>query len=139
MPVDQYEIEDVLDYVRDNHGEMYFIKWKKWEPEFNTWEPPGNLVNCDDALLNFYYTRKAEVEEALANSEYVEIGGGKRRRRGPFLLDVPPDPRPFEVRVQEFCDITQSISEDEIMVIVVISFCIILRNCLEIEWFDYIL
>lgn len=53
VPEGQYEIEDVLDYVHESTGvgEMYLIKWKNWESDFNTWEPPRNLIDCDDVLL----------------------------------------------------------------------------------------
>ena len=81
MPEGQYEVERVVDYVRDDTGEMYFVKWKNWEEEFNTWEPPQNLVNCDVALLDFYLKRKREYDSLMSQSEYVITEGGKKRRK----------------------------------------------------------
>lgn len=75
-----------------------------------------DLLNCEDELLRFYRKRKAELQKALDESEYVELPNGKRRRKGPSLPDVPPDPRPFDTRVQEFFDVTDCVLEDEVFV-----------------------
>jgi hypothetical protein len=106
-----------LDYVRDPCiGDMYLIKWRGWDSDFNTWEPPANLLNCDDALLNFYRNRKEEAAQALKQTEYYVTSNGHRRRKGPSVPDVPPDPRPLDIRVKEFFDFTFPLSEEDIMV-----------------------
>ncbi len=46
----------------------------------------------------------------------MELPNGKRRRKGPSLPDVPPDPRPFDTRVQEFFDVTNCDLEEEVRV-----------------------
>lgn len=61
-------------------------------------------MNCDDEMYRFYLEQKKKYNDALDASEYVDMPNGKRRRKGPALPGVPPDPRPFEVRVQEFFD-----------------------------------
>lgn len=77
----------------------------------------ADLLNCEDELLRFYRKRKAELQKALDESEYVVLPNGKRRRKGPRLPDVPPDPRPFGTRVQEFFDVTNcALDDDEIFV-----------------------
>ena len=117
VPEGQYEVEKVVDYVRDETGEMYFVKWKNWEEEFNTWEPPQNLVNCDGALLEFYLARKAEYDRLISQSEYVITEGGKKRRKGPKIeIQVPPDPRPVDVQVQEFFAMHGALTDEEISV-----------------------
>lgn len=47
-----YEIEEILDYVNESHGagEMYYVKWKDWSEDFNTWEPAENVTTCFDVL-----------------------------------------------------------------------------------------
>ena len=37
VPEGQYEVEHVVDYTREGDVEMYLVKWKGWEEEFNTW------------------------------------------------------------------------------------------------------
>lgn len=41
-PDGQWEIEEILNYVKDDYGEMYYVKWKDWSSDFNTWEPPSS-------------------------------------------------------------------------------------------------
>lgn len=64
-------------------------------------------------MLRFYQKRKEQLKQALDESEYIELPNGKRRRKGPGLPDVPPDPRPLDVRVQEFYDVSGWTLEDE--------------------------
>jgi hypothetical protein len=111
----------VIDYVHettgaDRVGEMYLVKWKNWEPHFNTWEPPANLVNCEEALLKFYYVRKAEVEIQVSSQVYIELPNGKRRRKGPEIWKIPPDPRPLGVRLHEFYQANQPMDKDKLSV-----------------------
>ncbi|CAG7819800.1 unnamed protein product [Allacma fusca] len=115
VPEDQYEVEKVCNYVKDESGEMYLVKWKNWEEEFNTWEPPRNLVNCDSALLEFYLARKKEYDSIINESEYVITDTGKKRRKGPRIyIQVPPDPRPYEVQVQEFFEVHGELTKAEL-------------------------
>jgi len=44
----------------------------------------------------------------------VSLPNGKRRRKGPPLRDMPPDPRPLQVRAQAFYKRTQVPSQEEI-------------------------
>ncbi|CAL8109343.1 unnamed protein product [Orchesella dallaii] len=113
-PEGQWEIEEILDFMRDDFGEHYLVKWKDWEPDYNTWEPPENLLNCDEEKLRFYKQRKQEVQEALENSDYIELSTGKRRKKA-RVRDVPPDPRPFDVRVQEFFDVTGNVADQDVV------------------------
>lgn len=71
------------------------VKWKGWPEESNTWEPSSNLLNCEDELLRFYSQRRRQRKEALARSKFENVNGNKRRK-GPALPDIPPDPRTFD-------------------------------------------
>ncbi|ODM96262.1 Histone-lysine N-methyltransferase SUV39H2 [Orchesella cincta] len=113
-PEGQWEIEEILDFMRDDFGDYYLVKWKDWEAEYNTWEPPTNLLNCEGELLRFYRKKKEEAREALENCEYIELANGKRRKKV-RVRDVPPDPRPFDVRVQEFFDVTGNVADEDVV------------------------
>jgi len=73
IPEGQYEVEEIRDYMKDSAGELYYVKWKGWEEEHNTWEPPSSLMNCQEALMNFFVKREAEIEEnaAALNQNYI--------------------------------------------------------------------
>ncbi|XP_076241936.1 suppressor of variegation 3-9 isoform X1 [Calliopsis andreniformis] len=48
-----WEVEEIVG-KRDRAGMLtYLVKWKDWGPEYNTWEPVSNLINCSDILENF--------------------------------------------------------------------------------------
>jgi len=114
---EQWEVESILDYAKDGiSGDLYYVKWKNWESEFNTWEPKSNLQNCDSLLLDFYRERKAAANEVLLQSTYVVTSAGKRRRKGPALIAVPPDPRSVEDRICEFFYATVPVADEELQV-----------------------
>ncbi|ODN04495.1 Histone-lysine N-methyltransferase SUV39H2 [Orchesella cincta] len=99
-PEDEYELEEIVDFMRDDFGDYYFLKWKGWEAKYNTWEPACHLLNCDAELLRFYKKRKEEVREAQEDGEY-ELRNGKRRKKV-RVRDLPPDPRPFEEAILQW-------------------------------------
>ncbi|ODM99256.1 Histone-lysine N-methyltransferase SUV39H2 [Orchesella cincta] len=109
VPEGEWEIEEIVDFEWDNSGGRYQMKWKDWDAEFNTWEFRSNLLHCDEELLRFYRKRKEEARAALENSKYVELPTKK------LVSDVPPDPRPFDVRVQEFYDVSGRLAEEDIL------------------------
>jgi len=50
----EYEVESILD-LRIRDGQMYYyVKWKGWSSEMNTWEPRNNLANCTHKLEKFH-------------------------------------------------------------------------------------
>ncbi len=75
---EEFEVEEILD--RKRVGELvssgllrrselyrkeepddafrYLIKWKGYESSSNSWEPPRNLVSCDEFKENFLEKRK---------------------------------------------------------------------------------
>ncbi|ODM88213.1 Histone-lysine N-methyltransferase SUV39H2 [Orchesella cincta] len=114
IPDGEWEVEEIVDFVRDDFGEHYHVKWKDWDADENTWETRKNLRNCETELLRFYRKRKEEARQALACTEYVELPNGKRRKKV-GVRSVPLDPRPFDVRVQEFYDVSGKLAEEDIL------------------------
>ncbi|ODM88636.1 Histone-lysine N-methyltransferase SUV39H2 [Orchesella cincta] len=85
IPDGEWEVEEIVDFVRDDFREYYHVK-----------------------------KRKEEARQALACTEYVELPNGKRRKKV-GVRSVPPDPRPFDVRVQEFYDVSGKLAEEDIL------------------------
>ena len=56
---DEYQVERVVG-VRSNGGELqYLIKWKGWQPKYNTWEPLHHLKNLQSEIDAFEGSLKA--------------------------------------------------------------------------------
>ena len=74
---DRYEIEKILKSKTDTKkGTIhYFIKWKGWEPENNTWEPVGNI---DQEALDEFNKR---TETSIPNITTVRKMNRKRKAR----------------------------------------------------------
>jgi hypothetical protein len=51
----EYEVESIVD-IRPNaeHRREYLIKWKNYDEEHNSWEPPENLTNVKELLKHFH-------------------------------------------------------------------------------------
>lgn len=48
-----YEVEEILDQ-REVEGQLqFYVKWKKFNADWNTWEPIDNLLDCFDLVLEF--------------------------------------------------------------------------------------
>jgi len=49
-----YEVEEIRDKCRGDDGEyLYYVKWKGWESDTNTWEPVEHLEDCKEKLEEF--------------------------------------------------------------------------------------
>lgn len=73
------------------------------------------MGNCEAEMVRFYNERKAAVEEILGKSHYITLASGRKRRKGPPLhMELPPDPRPIQTRAQEFYQLTQVPTREEI-------------------------
>jgi len=48
------EVQTILDQrVTENGSKQYLIRWAGFSQEYDSWEPEGNLINCDDELAKF--------------------------------------------------------------------------------------
>ena len=50
----EYVVKEVLNSRKWGRGIEYFVSWEGYGPEENTWEPPGNLVNAQEAVADFH-------------------------------------------------------------------------------------
>ncbi|XP_063973561.1 histone-lysine N-methyltransferase SUV39H2-like isoform X2 [Diachasmimorpha longicaudata] len=58
-----YEVERIMD-KRIKDGEVsYYIKWKNWSTDHNTWEPAKNLTDCPELLEQFETDRTNLLEK----------------------------------------------------------------------------
>jgi hypothetical protein len=84
----EFEVEQLLDHRPSRWGQRshskcdYFVKWLGYGAEHNTWEPEGNLSNCQ-ALIQQYWESKAAAAAVRARAK-----GIRRVRQGLPELDT---------------------------------------------------
>lgn len=98
---DLHEVEEIVDKKIHQGVVMYSVKWKGWDPVFNTWEPASNLTNCSELLLAFESGKtklidrfKTEINYSASVSEMEELmskltkAGMLKNYRLPDMSDV---------------------------------------------------
>ncbi|XP_057339812.1 histone-lysine N-methyltransferase SUV39H2-like isoform X1 [Microplitis mediator] len=55
-----YEVEKILDKKIKDNEVIYYIKWKNWSSDHNTWEPVTNLTDCS-ALIEAYEKNQIDL------------------------------------------------------------------------------
>ena len=62
----EFEVEQVIDRRRHNNELQYLVKWKRFGPNDNTWEPMANLIHSRDEVKKFEQRRKAAAQTPVA-------------------------------------------------------------------------
>lgn len=65
-----WEVERILQKREQNGEPVYFIKWKDWEADYNTWEPLRNLVSCEALLREFEDERQKLIVRFKATTNF---------------------------------------------------------------------
>lgn len=80
-PADVYVVEAVKDKKIEHGKTLYFIKWKDWPEDTNTWEPKDNLKGCVD-LVNAFEKLHEESKGSGSVKEKKEKKVKKRKQSG---------------------------------------------------------
>ena len=62
-----FEVEEILDKRREKNRVEYFVKWKGYGEEFNTWEPPENF--SDSMIIRIYEEKLMKISENSIKSD----------------------------------------------------------------------
>lgn len=80
----EWEVEEVTAVRTTEAGtEEFYIKWKGYSSEENTWEPAENVANCDKAINRFRESQGEDGAPATTNGdaeEEEEDGGGDEEK-----------------------------------------------------------
>lgn len=68
----KFEVEDIVEYQWKNKRHEFFVKWKGWCSEANTWEPLPHLESSSEILSNFL-TKHLNAEKLQSLSQTFNI------------------------------------------------------------------
>jgi DNA (cytosine-5)-methyltransferase 1 len=62
-----FKVEKILDHkdkkrpgkAKNKHKRMFLIRWEGYSPSDDTWEPEENLLDCKEALEEYWRTAEA--------------------------------------------------------------------------------
>ncbi|KAF4482546.1 Transposon Tf2-9 polyprotein [Colletotrichum fructicola Nara gc5] len=85
----EYEVERIIDHLKEPEGYRYLIKWKGYGHEDNTWEPAKNITNAAEELT-IYWQQHQEREVTPAPVILVQKNAGYKRIKHPHRFTKPP-------------------------------------------------
>lgn len=59
----EYEVEKILDDDVQGNSKRFFVKWKGYPDDQNTWEPKKNLAHAADLLKEYEATKEKETKK----------------------------------------------------------------------------
>jgi hypothetical protein len=83
---DRYEVERII----EKRGAKFLVKWKGYGESENTWEPRGNLDDCQD-LLNDFEAKQAAPKKVVAATRKASRAS-RRQRAHIFTHKISPEP-----------------------------------------------
>ncbi len=76
---DRYEVEEILGHRVTNGTTYFLVKWYGWSEEHNTWEPEGNLDNCQE-ILERYWKNPQSIPERPTRTRGRRTGNAATSR-----------------------------------------------------------
>jgi hypothetical protein len=87
---DEFEVEEILDSTIKRNKIQYLVKWKGYDPSYNTWEPLRNLQHCIE-LVEDFHRKYPEAPEPVSWTNATPINHLYERHVWfPSLLELQP-------------------------------------------------
>ena len=88
---DFFEVEKILNRLGPNDNPKYFVKWKGWGDETNTWEPAKNLKNVQHLVYQYEKEKDPEINLDFLNVHFEDTGTMEFESDpdGEFEKDIP--------------------------------------------------
>eukprot|EP00088_Acartia_fossae_P060175 TRINITY_DN719_c0_g1_i4.p1 TRINITY_DN719_c0_g1~~TRINITY_DN719_c0_g1_i4.p1 ORF type:complete len:166 (-),score=76.24 TRINITY_DN719_c0_g1_i4:567-1064(-) len=117
---EEFIVDKILDKRSRNGKIEYFLSWKGFGPEENTWEPRENL-DCPDLIKEFEDNRRKAEKAAKRSASKSSAGSGGEDPAAKKLKQHPTEdarPRGFERGLQPERIIGATDSSGELMFLV---------------------
>jgi hypothetical protein len=86
----EFEVEEILDSTIKRKKIQYLVKWKGYDPPYNTWEPLRNLQHCIK-LVEDFHQKYPEAPEPVSWTNATPINHLYERHAWfPPLLELQP-------------------------------------------------